>query len=558
MLNKWLSRGLLSLGLLSVLAFSVQAAFPEFEDVQSRRGNPSPNFDPNQESNINDYTFQDEQINLLPTDGQVRVLRTDQKILVNDYITAVFPIQNAVRREMRNVFRVVTAIEGGRAEVFQDKTTGESYMQVIAPNYMIPYLRDAVEALDVEWLREYDDGAADVYFRTQHRPAAEVDRIARQYAGSEGFSEIDTTNNALRRFDEVYRNEKYASAAAMVDIPANQVLLEVKVYEVDANNDLKLGLDYLNWKNGPGRNLFRLSVSGYSAEERAKLQSSIFNPFGINPLLPFGIEDKNLVLDEQISEHYRAVNYFLPASYIDFLHAKGEAQIVLEQSIMVKSGEVGSISNMDELVAINSALESDFIQWITLRPSIFNGLTSPDFEEDEFGVNEDELVAGLYTDWLRQLNFDAVGEVGVDLTVLPFVGLESMEVLIDLDVNDMAGMAPNGQPIISSRNLTSTVRLLDGQPYVIAGITRDLSIDSSAKAPWIGSLPVVGYLFGGEVDSKRKTELVITVTPKFYVSAQASIAKPPQIDTMQMIIDCQDLQMMPELDFGYDQWLLDS
>jgi hypothetical protein len=36
------------------------------------------------------------------------------------------------------------------------------------------------------------------------------------------------------------------------------------MYEVATNNDLKLGLDYVAWKNGPGSNLFNLLSEGYS------------------------------------------------------------------------------------------------------------------------------------------------------------------------------------------------------------------------------------------------------------------------------------------------------
>ena len=64
---------------------------------------------------------------------------------------------------------------------------------------------------------------------------------------------VDTTNNAVRHYDEEYRNKNYAEGAKLVDIPPNQVLLDVKMYEVNANNDTKIGVDYINWKNGPGR-----------------------------------------------------------------------------------------------------------------------------------------------------------------------------------------------------------------------------------------------------------------------------------------------------------------
>src|SRR5262245_39226461 len=113
-----LTRGFLALGLFGASVLAGYAGYPEFEDVQARRGDPSPN---KFESNINDYTHQDEQLNLKPDDGQVRVMRTDQKNLVNDFQTELIPLRYATPREIRNVMRVVTGIEGGRAETVVDK-----------------------------------------------------------------------------------------------------------------------------------------------------------------------------------------------------------------------------------------------------------------------------------------------------------------------------------------------------------------------------------------------------------------------------------------------------
>lgn len=49
------------------------------------------------------------------------------------------------------------------------------------------------------------------------------------------------------------------------------------MYEVNTNNDTKLGLDYINWKNGPGRNLWSFIVSGYRADQWAKGLTSVFD-----------------------------------------------------------------------------------------------------------------------------------------------------------------------------------------------------------------------------------------------------------------------------------------
>jgi hypothetical protein len=80
-MNKWLNRSCALLGLAGFLASPASASYPEYQDMQRRDADPSPG--PGR-SHINDYRFQDEQINIAPDDGLVKVLRTNQKNLVND------------------------------------------------------------------------------------------------------------------------------------------------------------------------------------------------------------------------------------------------------------------------------------------------------------------------------------------------------------------------------------------------------------------------------------------------------------------------------------------
>jgi type II secretory pathway component GspD/PulD (secretin) len=563
------------LGMLCFLVVGVQASYIEHENVQSTNQDPSPS-DTGKTidvftaggtkigsseitgSNIDDYTFQNEQINIKPNDGLVKVLRTNQKGLVNDFIVKTFEIKNATPREIRNVMRRVTGAEGGRAEVIRDKKNGKNYVQVMAPKDVMSYIERSVKALDVSYLSEYLDGAADIYLKMQHREAEEVDRIAVNYASSEGFTTIDSTNNALRRFGEEYRNAKYTKAVRMVDVPVHQVSLSVKMYEVDTNNDLKLGLDYVNWKNGPGRTLFQFAEAGTHAYQRAVNRTSIFGPFlpGRMDLPNDDIHDNNLSgsklsrIDARAYENYRAGNYLLTSNFVDFLQFKGMARVVEEVSVMVISSRAATISaNRTQLAIIDQydapaplGSRGDARQFDTSndrRGTFFNDDRSP--------------VLDLYG---RHLNYESAGTTGITMSLVPYVGTESMELDIDLSIGDQNGIAPNGTPILKTRTLETCVRLLDGQTYVLGAIRQKNHIESSAKMPILGSIPFLGYLFGGETDLNRNSDVVITITPKFYLASQDRVSKPKRLDTVEMIVKGKKPQGAPDLQFGFDQWLL--
>ena len=99
---------------------------------------------------------------------------------------------------------------------------------------------------------------------------------------------------------------------------------------------------------------------------------------------------------------------------------------------------------------------------------------------------------------------------------------------------------------------------MDGQPFVVAGLTQSNDVQNTAKAPFLGNVPILGYLFGGENDTNRHDDVIITITPTFQLSDQVNLATPPRINTMELIIDGKMPQGAPAIKYGYDQWLLDS
>lgn len=582
----WLIRGCVLLGLLGVSLQAVHANPPynESTGVQNSNANPSP--DPTA-SNVGNYINQEEQINIAPTDGVVKVLRTDQKNLVNDFVTAVIPIKRATPREMRNVMRQVTGLEGGRAEVIQDKKSEQYFLQVMAPRYMIPYLRDAVAALDEYWLKEYLDGSEDLYIQMLNRDAASVDTIASKYGGDDGFSVVDKTNNAVRRYDEKYRVGEYMAGVGTVDIPINEVLLDVKMYEVSGINDLKLGLDYVAWKNGPGRQLFSFVESGYSADQRAKGLTSVFDPF-LDARVPLPAGGTRPILDTAANESYRAVNYLLTSNFVDFLQVKGKAKLINSQQLLVASAHPATITASEQVLAfVNNDNDLDTVTPNRAPVTIVrnssgriygdknhNGVKDPGevwLDDDE--VNEQTVQAPstgtdpttgkpLYqtpvADYSRRLNYKSAGVVTTNLTVTPYVGTVSMELALNLQIGDLNGLAPSGLPIINTRTVATTVRLLDGQPYVIAGLKRIHNINSGAKAPFLGSIPVAGYLFGGETSMQREGAVVVTITPHFRLSSMASIETMPKVKVAQETVSGKTPLPLPDMKLGYDQWLIGS
>ena len=65
-----------------------------------------------------------------------------------------------------------------------------------------------------------------------------------------------------------------------IDVPPPQVMVEVAVHEIYVDNEPRLGLDYVAWKNDPGRNLF--AMGAFSEKEK------VFTQDNFSPLLNTG------------------------------------------------------------------------------------------------------------------------------------------------------------------------------------------------------------------------------------------------------------------------------
>jgi len=70
------------------------------------------------------------------------------------------------------------------------------------------------------------------------------------------------------------------------------------------------------------------------------------------------------------------------------------------------------------------------------------------------------------------------------------------------------------QPIFSTRKVTTSVQVADGQTVVIGGLMREDVQKVEDRTPLLGDLPLVGRLFRSNIDQHVKRNLIIFVTAR--------------------------------------------
>ncbi|MEA4884993.1 MAG: hypothetical protein VB144_15305 [Clostridia bacterium] len=104
---------------------------------------------------------------------------------------------------------------------------------------------------------------------------------------------------------------------------------------------------------------------------------------------------------------------------------------------------------------------------------------------------------------------------GVQLEITPRLDSDGgIVVSLNPRISAVTGFSREGYPVMSTREVQTTVRLRDGETLVIGGLIRDESSGTRSKLPILSAIPLIGPLFGSENRQGKLTEIVILLTPR--------------------------------------------
>lgn len=123
-------------------------------------------------------------------------------------------------------------------------------------------------------------------------------------------------------------------------------------------------------------------------------------------------------------------------------------------------------------------------------------------------------------------------DIGVKLTVEPTVHLDhTSTVKVVLEVSSLGqnvGTAAEPAFTIGTRNAETFMTLRDGETAILGGLIQDEERKSRIKLPGVGDVPLVGSLFTSHDDEKKRTDVLLTITPRvvrgWQIPAKSSLA----------------------------------
>lgn len=334
---------------------------------------------------------------------------------------------------------------------------------------------EAVSPLQMLPLRLQYARATEVLQRLVGGTGAGAGASGARWLSPRGSALAEPRTNQLFILDVPARLAEVTQMIQKLDVPVRQVLIEAQIVEADDQFGQSLGV--------------RLGVGA-----AGKAGANHFNLGATNATTGAGV-----VTGNQLT---------LPA---------GNAG----QTLHVPSSLAVSLFNAaaDRFINLEiSALEADGRGKVVSRPRVITAdQTKALIEQGTELPYQTSSGIGVTAITFRKAN--------LKLEVTPQITPEGA-VVMDVDVSrDSVGQLTPAGYAINTKHVKTQVKVDDGGTVVLGGIYEDADRNDEAKVPSLGDLPGLGWLFKNRNQTRRKSELLIFLTPRVVSDASPGVAR---------------------------------
>jgi type IV pilus assembly protein PilQ len=292
-----------------------------------------------------------------------------------------------------------------------------------------------------------------------------------------GSAMAEPRTNQLFVTDIPTRLDQVAQMIAKIDVPLRQVMIEARIVQASDSFGRTLGVRL----GGLGQTGAQTVVGPTAANALANANPTALQ--GTN----FNIADKALNTTGQfVNLPAAAINGFDSASFaVSIFNASKNQFLNLELSALEADGKGKVVSSPRVVTADQTKAIIEQGTELPYQVAAASGATSIAF---------------------RKAN--------LKLEVTPQITPEG-GIVLDLDIHkDSVGQTTPAGFAIDTKHVTTQVRVDNGGTVMIGGIYESSEQDDEYKVPFLGDLPLLGYLFKNRRRSTSKQELLVFITPK--------------------------------------------
>ncbi len=334
-----------------------------------------------------------------------------------------------------------------------------------------------------------------------YAPAESAAKLLASQLNSGAPVQVDSRTNTVF-YQEVESNmDKIKKFLETIDLPTEQVMIEARLVEVNANPVQSYGINWAGVVGGSSSpQTFRYGGSPFlegegdegtyefEVGENGQLQLNDFGRLGESDprfAIPGGVgqipgPDRFF---EAVAGQFAILSVPQMSLTLRLLNEDSDAEFLAQPRIVTANNQEATIS----ITRNQPVPQLNFNE--QTATAVFGG-----FEDKEFGntlrvrpsINKDDFIT---------------------LNVVPEVSNKVGDATFTF-----AG-ATVASPIIDSRRLESNILIKSGNTLAIGGLLQDEQTKGSTKVPILGDIPVLGYLFQEKLNSRVKRNLLVFVTP---------------------------------------------
>jgi general secretion pathway protein D len=302
--------------------------------------------------------------------------------------------------------------------------------------------------------REYEESIVRTFYLS-NADVKEVIDLLRVVVDVRQISAI-TATNAISLKDTPERIAAAARLISAVDKARPEVVIDVELLEVDRTRLKEYGLQIASPGNTGG----------------AGVPGGLSGSAEIN---------RDVTLDDLRSLTRADISIIgLPNIYYRLLKSDANTRTLANPQLRTSEG-IAAQARFGERVPI------PYTQFAPLAPG---------------GVNQQPITSFVYEN------------IGVNIDITPRTHHDD-EVTLALKVtlSNVSGTGFGDLPTFGNREISTTIRLRDGETNMLAGLIRDEERSVMSGIPGLTDLPVIGPLFGNNRKETQQTDIVLTLTP---------------------------------------------
>ena len=537
-----------------------------------------------------------------------------------DVVTKTYVLKHADPYELRSYLREIVQTRkvdesdtGIQAIKYND---GTGIIMVSAEDYRFEDAENGqgidsiIETLDKPGVISATGGSVYVY-QPKYRSAEEL-RDMIEAAGADVADDVtenvggtdlircDSGLNLLVFDTTQFSRKNIESVLKEYDCPYPEVRAKITVYELYAENDAKLGIDFQAWKNNDGIDLF--STGGRFMKNFTSDGSALVRRGGWSDTQYFNFNPK------------------WNTKYIDFLTSKGKGKVLHTCEVSLLNGVTTEIERTSQVffAGQESAETPEYIEEYIHLEDVTPGvdftltaytktgktidisapgavtldivhLSSPTntvaerysmrLKGGEFtinGVSNGRKVGARYAEvlddngdeieytsnnvpaWKGNItNTDPSDEFGFRLSLTPSISAKATMLDVNVSNSSLIGYTSDGTPRIQQGAEVASNFMIsnDGTKLVIGGIEKRDVVSVSGGVPILKDLPIIGWVFSTESESTKRSQLLVVAE---VIPVRPEEAMPESASETAKKIE-SDLEGAGGWNtWGYHQFLLDS